>query len=234
MRCCSERRDPQGPVPATHAQLPLRQLPTGGAEAHPRIETLIEHDHIAHRKIVHLPHGEDRGAQIRPQADALRGQRRTRPRQLAATRCAARGQQRLQQLRPQQHRQHPAITHDIEYRPAGAASEDPLQLRRSAEQRRIARNHARRGCREHLVERLQRALGHTALFLNLGIYRDVHDFSFGGALFKTEVYGGLGRVMYGRQGPAPLSMPSNIAFGGVDPRTSESGNFFTIGANLNF
>jgi hypothetical protein len=74
----------------------------------------------------------------------------------------------------------------------------------------------------------------TALFLNLGIYRDVHDFSFGGALFKTEVYGGLGRVMFGRQGPAPLSMPSNIAFGGVDPRASESGNTLTIGANLRF
>jgi hypothetical protein len=29
-------------------------------------------------------------------------------------------------------------------------------------------------------------------------------------------------------------MPNNIAFGGVDPRISESGNFFTIGANLNF
>jgi hypothetical protein len=40
--------------------------------------------------------------------------------------------------------------------------------------------------------------------------------------------------MFGRQGPAPLSMPNNIAFGGVDPRTSESGNFFTLGANLNF
>jgi hypothetical protein len=49
-----------------------------------------------------------------------------------------------------------------------------------------------------------------------------------------QVYGGLGRVTFGRQGPAPLSMPSNIAFGGVDPRTSESGNYLTIGANLNF
>jgi hypothetical protein len=40
--------------------------------------------------------------------------------------------------------------------------------------------------------------------------------------------------MFNRQGPAPLSMPNNTAFGGVDPRTSESGNFFTLGANLNF
>jgi len=73
----------------------------------------------------------------------------------------------------------------------------------------------------------------TAIFVNLGIYRDLPELSFGG-IFKMEAYAGLGRVMYGRQGPAPLSMPSNIAFGGVDPRTSESGNFLTIGANLNF
>jgi hypothetical protein len=73
----------------------------------------------------------------------------------------------------------------------------------------------------------------TALFVNLGIYRDLPEFSFG-ALFKMEVYAGLGRVMYGRQGPAPMSMPSNIAFGGIDPRTSESGNYFNLGANAKF
>ena len=72
-----------------------------------------------------------------------------------------------------------------------------------------------------------------ALFLNLGVYRQVPELSVGG-LFKVEFYGGLGRVMYDRQGPAPLSMPSNIAFGGVDPRTSESGNTLTLGANLHF
>ena len=73
----------------------------------------------------------------------------------------------------------------------------------------------------------------NALFLNLGVYRQVPEFSVGG-LFKIEVYGGLGRIMYDRQGPAPLSMPSNIAFGGVDPRTSESGNTLTLGVNLLF
>jgi predicted porin len=73
----------------------------------------------------------------------------------------------------------------------------------------------------------------TAIFLNLGIYRDLPELSFGG-IFKAEVYGGFGHVRFGREGPAPLSMPNNIAFGGVDPRISESGNFFTIGANLNF
>ena len=73
----------------------------------------------------------------------------------------------------------------------------------------------------------------TALFLNLGIYRDVPELSFS-KYFKMQAYAGLGRVMFGRQGPAPLSMPSNIAFGGVDPRTSESGNFLTLGVNLVF
>jgi len=73
----------------------------------------------------------------------------------------------------------------------------------------------------------------NALFLNFGIYRQVPELSIGG-LFKVEAYAGIGRIMFGRQGPAPLSMPNNIAFGGVDPRTSESGNTFTLGANLNF
>jgi hypothetical protein len=69
----------------------------------------------------------------------------------------------------------------------------------------------------------------TATFLNLGVYRKLPE------LYKNmEIYGGVGRVMYGRQGPAPLSMPNNTAFGGVDPRTSESGNFFTIGMNFTF
>jgi hypothetical protein len=73
----------------------------------------------------------------------------------------------------------------------------------------------------------------TALFMNLGIYRDLPELSFS-KYFKMQVYAGLGRVMFKRQGPAPLSMPSNIAFGGIDPRTSESGNYLNIGANLNF
>ena len=73
----------------------------------------------------------------------------------------------------------------------------------------------------------------TALFMNLGLYRDLPELSFS-KYFKMQAYAGLGRVMYGREGPAPLSMPSNIAFGGVDPRTSESGNFLTLGVNLVF
>jgi len=50
----------------------------------------------------------------------------------------------------------------------------------------------------------------------------------------VEVYAGLRCAIFGQQGPAPLSMPNNTAFGGVDPRTSESGNFLTLGVNLNF
>ncbi|MCC7200860.1 MAG: hypothetical protein IT483_15215 [Gammaproteobacteria bacterium] len=69
----------------------------------------------------------------------------------------------------------------------------------------------------------------TATFVNFGVYRKLPE------VYKNlEIYGGLGRVMFGRQGPAPLSMPSNTAFGGVDPRISESGNSATIGVNLTF
>ncbi len=69
----------------------------------------------------------------------------------------------------------------------------------------------------------------TATFLNLGVYRKVPE------IYRNlEVYAGVGRTQFGRQAAAPLSMPNNIADGGVDPRTSRSGNHFTIGANLNF
>jgi hypothetical protein len=73
----------------------------------------------------------------------------------------------------------------------------------------------------------------TATFLNLGVYRTVPEIP----MFKgvtVEVYGGLGRTMFGRQGPAPLGMPSNTAFGDVDPRVSESANHLTLGMNLKF
>ena len=69
----------------------------------------------------------------------------------------------------------------------------------------------------------------SATFVNLGIYRKLPE------VYKhLEVYGGIGRVIFGRQGPAPLSMPGNTAFGNVDPRTSESGNSVTLGMNLIF
>lgn len=69
----------------------------------------------------------------------------------------------------------------------------------------------------------------SATFVNLGIYRKLPELDK-----HIEVYGGIGRVMFGRQGPAPLSMASNTANGGWDPRTVKSGNAVTIGANFVF
>ena len=48
-----------------------------------------------------------------------------------------------------------------------------------------------------------------------------------------SVYAGLGYVQFGNNGPAPLSMPSNTAWG-VDPRSHKSGLALTLGANLVF
>ncbi len=71
----------------------------------------------------------------------------------------------------------------------------------------------------------------TATFLNLGVYRTVPEIPmFKGVI--VEVYSGLGRVMFGRKGPAPLGMPSNTAFGDVDPRVSRSSNDLVLGMNL--
>ena len=68
-----------------------------------------------------------------------------------------------------------------------------------------------------------------AVFLNLGVYRKLPELSK-----NLEVYGGLGRIMFHRQGPAPLSMPNNTADGGVDPRISKSGNTLTLGVTFRF
>lgn len=69
----------------------------------------------------------------------------------------------------------------------------------------------------------------SATFTNLGVYRKLPE------VYKDlEVYGGIGRVEFGRRGPAPLSMPDNTAFFGADPRTAKSALGFTIGANLKF
>lgn len=68
-----------------------------------------------------------------------------------------------------------------------------------------------------------------ATFLNLGLYRRVPE------IYKNlEIYGGLGRIMFGRQGPAPLSMPNNTADGNVDPRTTKRADSITIGGNVIF
>jgi len=69
----------------------------------------------------------------------------------------------------------------------------------------------------------------SATFVNLGVYRPIPE------IYRNmQVYLGIGRTMFGRQGPAPLSMPGNLADGAADPRTSKSANHFTIGANIVF
>ncbi len=69
----------------------------------------------------------------------------------------------------------------------------------------------------------------NATITNVGVYRKVPELSK-----HLEVYGGLGRTQFGRQGPAPLSMPANTADGNVDPRTSAIGETLTLGANFIF
>lgn len=71
----------------------------------------------------------------------------------------------------------------------------------------------------------------SATFANFGIYRKVPSLS---SHFDTSVYGGLSRVQFDHQGPAPLSMPNNTAFSGVDPRVSRSGNTVTLGTKIIF
>jgi hypothetical protein len=69
----------------------------------------------------------------------------------------------------------------------------------------------------------------TATFLNLGVYRRMPE------LYKNlQVYAGLGQVRFGRYGPAPTSMPGELAISGVDPRSNRFGNSVTIGAGLTF
>lgn len=68
-----------------------------------------------------------------------------------------------------------------------------------------------------------------ATFVNVGVYRKVPELSQ-----YMEIYGGAARVMFWRPGPAPLSMPGNLAFFGADPRVVKWANGFTIGANFVF
>lgn len=69
----------------------------------------------------------------------------------------------------------------------------------------------------------------SATFVNFGIYRKLPEVSK-----HVEVYGGLGRILFDKQLPAPLSFPNNTALFNVDPRESRSANSITIGANFIF
>jgi len=49
-----------------------------------------------------------------------------------------------------------------------------------------------------------------------------------------ELYGGIGKVVFDKQLPAPISFPNNTAFFNTDPRESRSANSLTLGANFIF
>jgi hypothetical protein len=49
-----------------------------------------------------------------------------------------------------------------------------------------------------------------------------------------QVYGSASLYEFGRKGQAPLSMPAQTAFTGIDPRVAQRGNSFGVGANINF
>jgi hypothetical protein len=68
-----------------------------------------------------------------------------------------------------------------------------------------------------------------ATFVNLGVYRKLPELSR-----YLEVYTGIGRVMFWRPGPPPLSMPGILAFSGADPRVVAYTNSITLGANFIF
>jgi hypothetical protein len=69
----------------------------------------------------------------------------------------------------------------------------------------------------------------TATYINLGINRRLPE------VYKNlQVYAGLGHVRFGSLGPAPLSMPSELAFFGVDPRSHSSAYLLTVGTGLTF
>ena len=69
----------------------------------------------------------------------------------------------------------------------------------------------------------------TATFVNIEINRKVPE------VYKNvQIYGGVGQVRFGRYGPAPLSMPGELADFGVDPRNQNFGTLFTAGARVTF
>ncbi len=68
-----------------------------------------------------------------------------------------------------------------------------------------------------------------AVITNLGAYRKLPE-----VYRNLSVYGGFGYVRFGRLGPAPLSMPSNTQFSGINSWVSRSGETFTLGALVTF
>ena len=69
----------------------------------------------------------------------------------------------------------------------------------------------------------------TANYLHLGIYRQVPELSQ-----HLQIYGGLGYVRFGSQGPAPLAMPNELANFGTDPRNQTGSLSTTLGVLFKF
>ena len=69
----------------------------------------------------------------------------------------------------------------------------------------------------------------TADYFHLGLYRQVPEVSQ-----HLQVYGGLGYVHFGALGPAPDSMPNELANFGTDPRNQTSSLSATVGVLFKF
>ena len=83
--------------------------------------------------------------------------------------------------------------------------------------------------RGHTSNPTQWGQGNWAVITNLGLYRKMPE------IYRNlSVYGGFGYVRFGHLGPAPLSMPSNGQFSGINPWVSTSGETFTLGALVTF
>ena len=72
----------------------------------------------------------------------------------------------------------------------------------------------------------ERGQTNAMTLLTTGVNRDMGQ--------GVQVYAMLGYVQYAKKGLAPLSMPSNSAFTGVDPRVAKSGNWAGAGLVYTF
>jgi hypothetical protein len=72
----------------------------------------------------------------------------------------------------------------------------------------------------------ERGQSNAMTLLTTGVNRDMG--------YGVQLYGMVGYVQYANKGLAPLSMPSNAAFTGVDPRATKSGNWAGAGLVYTF
>ncbi len=83
--------------------------------------------------------------------------------------------------------------------------------------------------RAHTHNPTQWGQSNWAVITNLGAYRKVPEI-----MRNLSLYGGFGYVRFGHLGPAPVSMPSNAQFSGINSWVSRSGETFTLGALVTF